>query len=918
MERTFNKNYDPKSVEDKWYSAWQENNIYKTSNDTGKEPYSILMPPPNVTGILHFGHVLNITLQDLYIRWKRMLGYEACWFPGIDHAGIATQAKVEHLLKDTEGLSKHDLGREAFVERVWDWKENYGGTILRQMRRLGVSCDWDRTLFTLDEGASNAVRQVFIRLFDEGLIYRGKRIINWSPSGQTALSDEEVEHREVSEQLYTLRYYFEKTDGDNSAGNLSEEYLQIATVRTETIFGDIAVAVNPKDERFSKYIGKNVIVPLAGRVVPVIADEHADPEFGTGVVKITPAHDPNDFHVGRRHNLEMINTISPDGTLNENAGEFCGLDRFDARKKIVAELKQLGLIEKIEDYTHKVGFSQRGGEPVEPLYSDQWFVKMKPLAELALEAVENGEVQFHPKHWTKTYKHWMNNIRDWCISRQLWWGHRIPVYYAEDGSFTAAISEEAARQKLGLPPDTILTQDEDVLDTWFSSWLWPMTTMRWLEDGQKEDTPDLEKFLPTDLLVTGPDIIFFWVARMVMASTKFKDKIPFRHVYFTSTIRDGKGLKLSKSLGNSPDPLNIIDKYGCDAVRFTIIYLSPMGQDVKMDVDVKAQDVPSMEIGRNFANKIWNAGRFLMMKRDLVIKDVNIEGECRPLSENELSIADRWIRSRYNTTILKLKDALDRFKVTEYSKILYDFIWRDFCSWYVEIIKVQLDGAGDDPLYKHSLMKFTLDIYDGILKLIHPVMPFISEEIWHLTASRGNNNNTIESISLQAVPEGNDNLIDAELEAEFALVQSLVEEIRKLRSSMNLPPQQKLPVCFSCKDKIIVEFLGSQSGIIAKLAHCSDITTGIGLAKPDGAVASVVKEIEIFISAAGIIDIDKERERLQKEIKRLEGNIFGINKKLSNDRFVNNAPKEVVDRERKKLSDMTASLNTIKDNLSNL
>ncbi len=901
MKKEFPKAYEPILSEDKWYPLWLENKIFAADNNSNKEAYSILMPPPNVTGILHFGHVLNSTLQDIYIRWKRMQGYEVCWFPGMDHAGIATQARVEKELKATENLSRYDLGREKFVEKVWEWKEKYGGIIFNQLQKLGISTDWDRTLFTMDESASNAVKEVFIRLFDEGLVYKGKRIINWSPLAQTALSDEEVEFKEINEKLYTLRYYFED----------SNDYLMVATVRTETIFGDIAVAVNPNDERYKHLIGKNVIVPLVGRKVPVIPDEHADPEFGTGCVKITPAHDPNDFLVGERHNLDIINTINPDATLNENAGEFAGLDRFEARKRVSKKLEELNLIEKVEDYAHNVGISQRGGEPVEPLLSDQWFVKMKPLAELALKVVQDGEIKFHPNHWIKTYEHWMNNIKDWCISRQLWWGHQIPVYYTEDGRFTAAIDEAHAREKLGLDANVALKQEEDVLDTWFSSWLWPMTTMGWMNDHKTESTPDLEKFLPTDLLVTGPDIIFFWVARMIMATEKFKGEIPFKDVYFTSMIRDGQGRKLSKSLGNSPDPLNIIAKYGADAVRFTMIFLAPLGQDVRMDVDVDAQDIPSMEIGRNFANKVWNAGRFLNMKLDQAIENNNGNSDVY-IDENTLTTADKWIRSRYNTTIEKLNQSLSDFKVTEYSKMLYDFIWRDFCDWYVEIVKIQFNDA--DSAKQVAIAKFAIEIYEGILRMLHPVMPFITEELWHLLSGKDDN----ETISTQATPMPNNTHIDSNIEDKLALVQNIVEEIRKLRSSTSIPPSQKLPVAIAIKENAIREVFSEAKNVIAGMAKCSELEIAESVEKPSSSLSSVVREIEIFVSLGDAIDLDKERERLEKEIARLEGNIRACEKKLSNEKFVSNAPADVVAYEKEKLDSMKESLLKVKDNLANL
>ncbi len=899
----FPKAYDPSTLEDKWYKKWQENNIYKADNNSAKPKYSILMPPPNVTGILHFGHVLNQTIQDVYCRWKRMDGYEVCWFPGMDHAGIATQSKVEASLKE-EGLTRYDLGRDEFVKKVWLWKDKYGGIILNQLRKLGISADWSREIFTMDDAPSKAVQEVFIRLFDEGLIYRGKRIINWSPLARTALSDEEVEFKEVHEKLYTLRYYFVDSD----------EYLQVATVRSETIFGDIAVAVNPKDERYKDKIGKKVRVPLVNREVKVIADEHADPEFGTGCVKITPAHDPNDFLVGERHGLEIINTINPDGTLNENTGEFSGVDRFEARKAINAKLRELDLIEKEEDYSHNVGFSQRGGEPVEPYLSDQWFVNMKPLASLALEQVQNGGVALHPSHWVKTYEHWMNNIRDWCISRQLWWGHRIPVYYTEDGRFTAASDEKTARTKLGLGDNDKLTQDEDVLDTWFSSWLWPLTTMNWLHDGESEESDDMKKFLPTDLLVTGPDIIFFWVARMIMATSKFKDEIPFKDVYFTSLIRDGMGRKLSKSLGNSPDPLNIIDKYGTDAVRFTIIYLAPLGQDIRMDVDVKAQDIPSMEIGRNFANKLWNSGRFIMMNLEGIDESNNIDvNSIKSLDESELSVADKWIRSRYHTTIKQLRNSLNNFNLTEYSKTLYDFVWRDFCNWYIEILKIQLRRASSNE-YKYSLVKFTIDIFEGILKLLHPAMPFITEDLWHIISDKDEN----DSISIQNVPEFHQNLVDDKIETQFELLQMLVEEIRKLRSSVNAQPSVKLPLIISPKDADQKVLFESFKETIAGLAKCSDIEIKENADKPDKSLASVIREVRLYLVIGGSIDIEQEKQRLEKEIKRLEGNINGSMKKLSNEKFVNNAKPEIVEYEQQKVESMKESLAKVKENYNAL
>lgn len=896
------KAYQPATAERTWYAEWLKAGHFRSEPST-KDPYSILMPPPNVTGILHFGHVLNHTIQDVYIRWHRLKGSETCWFPGLDHAGIATQTKVEQMLK-AEGLTRHDIGREAFIERTWAWKEKYGDIIVEQLRRLGNSSDWDRTLFTMDDSATSAVREVFIQLFDEGLIYRGKRIINWSPLAQSALSDEEVIFREVREHLYTLRYHL--ADGSGT--------LLLSTVRPETIFADVAVAVNPKDERYAHLIGKDVIVPLAGHRIPVIADDYADPTFGTGCVKITPAHDPNDFEVGQRHGLPMPSCIEADATLNDLAGEFAGMDRFVARKAVVKKLEALELIEKIDDYTHNVGFSERGGEPVEPYLSDQWFVNMKPLAAPALQAVLDGRIRFYPEHWVKTYEHWMTNVRDWCISRQLWWGHRIPVYYAPDGRHTAARSADEARTKLGVGADVDLTQDADVLDTWFSSWLWPMTTMGWAGepvDGLDPETKRLmDYYVPTNLLVTGPDIIFFWVARMIMATLKFGHRVPFRDVYFTSIIRDGKGRKLSKSLGNSPDPLDVMDKYGADAVRFTMTYLSPLGQDVRLEVDEATQDVPTMEVGRNFANKIWNAARFLQMKRAELVPDGTPPFGGDP--EATMSTADRWIRSRFATTVRQASQALDNYRITEYSKLLYDFVWRDFCDWYVEVVKVQL-AATDDASYRRWLLDLAFDIFEDTLTLLHPVMPFLTEELWHGIYGR----DAQASVGLRGMPQVVENTTDASVEERFDLLQSIVEAIRRQRNEMMIPPSERLPLHLSCSADLAT-FFEEQRDILVSFGRASDVTIGTAMAKPAGSVADVVRGVEIFLVVAGKVDFEKERQRLTKELERLRGQIVGIEKKLGNPGFVNGAKPEVVESERRKLADWTATAEKLERNLASL
>jgi valyl-tRNA synthetase len=930
MNDSLPKAYSPAEAEATWYPRWIERGLFRTSDTSSKPAYSVLMPPPNVTGILHLGHVLNHTIQDIYIRWHRMRGEESCWFPGTDHAGIATESKVVQQLAK-EGIKRHDLGREKFVERVWQWKEQYGGIIFQQLQRLGNSSDWDRNLFTMDESSMRAVQEVFIQLFDEGLIYRGKRIINWSPVAQSALSDEEVQWREVKEFMYTLRYVFEgddtieikrvvkEEDGTERVATERVHYLAVATARPETLFGDVAVAVNPKDERYKHLVGKRVFVPLAGQVVPIIADEYADPEFGTGCVKITPAHDPNDFLVGEWHSLELINTINPDGTMNELAGAFNGLDRFKARKAMVDKLKELDLVEDIKDYTHNVGFSERGGEPIEPYLSDQWFVKMKPLAEPALKVVQDGTIRFFPDHWVKTYEHWMTNIKDWCISRQLWWGIRIPVYYSSDGRWTAARSEAEARTKLGVSAKAGLRQDDDVLDTWFSSNIWPLTTMGWDGTAATQTTSTMQKFLPTNLLITGPDIIFFWVARMIMFTLKFKGVIPFRDVYFTSIIRDGKGRKLSKSLGNSPDPLQIMDKYGADALRFTIINAAPIGQDVKLTINDKTQDIEATELGRNFANKVWNAARFLMLKREEAFEGV--EPMQRALSASVLrpssyELSDRWILSRFHQTIQETQHLLENYKLNDYARTMYQCIWNDFCDWYVELVKIRLQHS-NDKRYNQALVGFALSIFDGVLRLLHPIMPFITEELWQSLATR----NADESICIAPVPAFQAELVASEALSQFERVQSLIEAVRGLRGMMNIPPNEKLPVVVAT-DAVSVNLFHENELVIAAMTRAASFHCGtrgsVEAAKPAGSVSTVLPNLEVFVVVKDVIDVVKETARLEKERVRLENLAASTQAKLTNEKFVQNAAVELVEYEREKLRTAQDSLARINTNIQEL
>ncbi len=905
------KAYQPSEAENKWYTYWYDHKLYDATINPEKEPYTIVIPPPNVTGMLTLGHVLNNTIQDIYIRWKRMQGYEVCWIPGTDHAGIATQTKVVQALAD-EGSNYRDIGREKFIERVWEWREEYGSIILKQLRALGVSVDWRRERFTMDEGLNEAVKEVFVRLFDKGLIYKGKKIVNWSPAAQTTLSNEEVNHKEIQDKLYTIRYKLVDRD----------EYIAISTARPETIPGDVAIAVNPEDERYTEWIGAKVIVPLGGQEIPIITDEHADPKFGTGAVKITPAHDPNDYEVGIRHNLPMPNTIDPDGTMNELAGPLAGLDRFAARKKAAALLEEAEAIVKVEDYVHSVGFSERGGEQIEPYLSDQWYVQMKPLAEQAIRAVEENQITFSPEHWVKTYMHWMKNIQDWPISRQLWWGHQIPVYYAEDGQYTAARNEEEARTKLGLEPNTPLRQDEDVLDTWFSSWLWPFSVHGW--GSSEKNQEDLAYFYPTDLLVTGPDIIFFWVARMIMAGFEFmkdepksdgsprqtmEDLIPFRHVYFTSIIRDSKGRKLSKSLGNSPDPLKVIADYGADALRFAIIYLAPTGQDIRFSDEMT-------ELGRNFANKVWNAGRFLMMKADQAgldrEQDSPFPSSLDALEAIAVSDSDKWILSRFHSALTEVQENLNQYRINDYSKRIYEFVWNDFCDWYIEQTKAELDERSAEEATQ--IMQFALGVYDQMLRMLHPIMPFVTEEIWQTLQPRKDG----ESISTMAFPEGNGASISEGTEKHFTLMQESIEAIRRMRSEANLPPSKEITVSISAESEESLAVYNQTGALLKRLARITTLHAATSTEKPSLSKTEVVQRNEIHIHLEGLIDVDKEKEKTEKEIQRLEGMIVGTGKKLANERFVQNAPEDVVQKEREKLANFQDTVKMLKETLEKL
>ena len=908
------KTYDPKDVEPKWYAYWERNRLFHAETHSSKPPYTIVIPPPNVTGILTIGHVLNNTLQDILIRWKRMQGYEALWMPGTDHAGIATQNVVEKELA-REGKTRHDLGREAFVERVWAWKEKHGGIIIQQLKQLGCSCDWERERFTMDEGLSKAVQEVFVQLYERGLIYRGKYIISWCPRCQTALSDEESIHREEQGSLWYIRYPIKRQSG----------YVTVATTRPETMLGDTAVAVHPRDPRYKKLVGKTLILPILGRELPVITDEVVDPRFGTGAVKVTPAHDPNDFEMGKRHGLPQINVMNEDGTMNQEAGpKYSGMDRYACRKALIQDLKALELLEKVERHTYAVGHCQRCDTVIEPYWSDQWFVRMDPLTRPAIRAVKDGTLRFYPERWVKTYLNWLENIRDWCISRQIWWGHRIPVWYCACGQ------EIVSRETPTVCPfcgSDQLKQDEDVLDTWFSSWLWPFSTMGW-----PEETDELKQFYPTNDLVTGPDIIFFWVARMVMAGYEFMGSCPFSDVYFTSMVRDLQGRKMSKSLGNSPDPTEVMNTYGADALRFTMTMLSPMGQDVYYANE-------KVELGRNFANKIWNATRFVLM--NMADYDPGRSTWYEP------ELVDRWIRSRLEKVKRSVHDALCQYRFNDAAYALYEFIWHEYCDWYLEAVKPRLYAAetsvsaGSNGA-KIQAQRTMIEVLDQTMRLLHPFMPFLTEEIWqrlspyldgrvqsvehgrnHPNSELRNSNSTAfysesgapVSIMVAPWPEQVKENVDEAAEQEMALVQELVTAIRNIRGEMNIPPGKRGHILLRALSEDLLGIVERNQRYIADLANVEEIVWGPDLEKPQTSASAVVEEAEVFLPLEGLINLDLERARLEKEIERLQRQMDTLNKKLSNEAFLRKAPAEVVERERRKQTECATTLEKVRRNL---
>lgn len=887
------KHFDPGSIEDKWYSFWEDNGFFHSEPDD-RESYTVVIPPPNVTGVLHMGHMLNNTIQDVLVRRARMQGKNACWVPGTDHASIATEAKVVQKLRD-EGITKADLTREEFLEHAWEWTDEHGGIILQQLRKLGASCDWERTRFTLEDELYEAVVDCFIELYERGYIYRGKRMINWDPEAKTALSDEEVIHREVQSKLYHVRYKIKDSD----------KWVTIATTRPETILADTAVCVHPNDERYQDLIGKTAIIPMVDREVPIIADEYVDMEYGTGCLKITPAHDENDYQIGQKHDLEIIDMLNADGTLSEEAELFVGEDRFEAREHAVEKLEALDQLVEIEEMTNQVGFSERTDAVIEPRLSLQWFCKMDELSKPAHDNVMKDNIQFHPSKFKNEYNHWMENIRDWCISRQLWWGQRIPAWYYGDGKddyVIAKTEEEAvkkAQQKSGddaMSADDI-HQDEDVLDTWFSSWLWPITVFDpdFIRTGEANE--DLQYYYPTQDLVTAPEIMFFWVARMIISGYEFCDEKPFSNVYYTGIVRDSQRRKMSKSLGNSPDPIRLMEEYGTDGVRVGMLFSSPAGNDLLFEEKLCEQ-------GRNFANKIWNAFRFLSMNRE---EGVDYAEE---LNINEDNLVDRWMLAKLHSTIDAINKNFENFRINEALHKIYSLIWDDFCDWYIELIKADEPGAS---IPKERLAR-GLNFFEQLMKLLHPFMPFITEEIWQHIRHR----DTDEAIIVAEWPEFNKLAVSEDDLTLFDAIQRMISALRNIRAEFNLNPNDEINLLINAKDEATANALQDNEWIFRKLQSIGDFKVKADLSKPDTSASAVVEGTELFVPLEGLIDLDKERERIQKEIDRLEGFLKSIKGKLNNDGFVNNAPEDVVQRERDKKEDTETNLEKLRGILEEL
>ena len=871
------KNYDPISSEDKWYRYWMDNGFFRSVPDH-REPYTIVIPPPNVTGVLHMGHMLNNTIQDVLIRRARMMGKNACWVPGTDHASIATEAKVVAMLKE-QGIEKKDLTREAFLKHAWDWKEKYGGIILEQLKKLGASCDWDRTRFTMEDDLSEAVIDVFIDLYQKGQIYRGTRMVNWDPAGMTAVSDEEVIHKEVDSSLYHVRYQIDGTG----------EWITIATTRPETILGDTAICVNPQDERYSALHGKQAIVPIAKRKIPIITDEYVAMDFGTGALKVTPAHDVNDYQLGIKHRLETIDVLTPNGKMSQAAGHYIGEDRFDVRKKIVKDLDASGHLVKTEPYKSSVGFSERTNAVIEPRLSMQWFLKMDHISKPALEHVMNDNIRLVPEKFKNTYRHWMEHVHDWCISRQLWWGQRIPAWYDQDGRFVVAKTKEDAVKKFiaqhpGFPSDAIITQDEDVLDTWFSSWLWPISVF----DGFKDpNNADIKYYYPTNDLVTAPEILFFWVARMIIAGYEYRGDKPFSNVYLTGIVRDKLGRKMSKSLGNSPEPMELMAKYGADGVRVGMLLCSPAGNDLPFDESLCEQ-------GRNFSNKIWNAFRLIHGWRETA--------STNPVAAERNRLTLDWMEQRIAAETAIINDLFDKYRLSEALMSIYKLVWDDFCSWYLELIKPEFGNVLDTETCERTISNF-----ESLLKLLHPFMPFITEEIWHHLAAR----KTEESLIVAQWPANGS--IDKKTETDFASMQQLVTAIRNIRKSSNIPNKEPLTLHYLKGSG--VELTGYYNSI-SKLCNISSI--GVVDTKPSNMVPILAGSAEYFLDIMDQINTEDEIQKLSKEVDYLEGFLASVNKKLLNERFMAGAKPEVIDLELKKKADAEEKISVIKNQIENL
>ena len=880
MSKELAKTYDPKGLEDRIYQKWLDNKYFHAEVNPDKKPFTIVMPPPNVTGQLHMGHALDETMQDILIRFKRMEGYEALWQPGTDHAAIATEVKVTEKLKE-QGIDKDEIGREEFLKYAWEWKEEYGGKIINQLKKLGASADWDRERFTMDEGCSKAVQEVFIKLYEKGYIYKGSRIINWCPVCQTSISDAEVEHEDQDGFFWHINYPIVGEEG---------KYVEIATTRPETLLGDTAVAVNPEDERYKHLVGKMLKLPLTDREIPVIADEYVDKEFGTGCVKITPAHDPNDFEVGKRHNLEEINIMNDDATINELGGKYAGMDRYEARKAMVEDLKEQGLLVKVVPHSHSVGTHDRCGTTVEPMIKPQWFVRMKEMAQAAIDTLKEGNLTFVPERFDKTYLHWLENIRDWCISRQLWWGHRIPAYYCEECGETVVAREMPKKcPKCGC---THFHQDEDTLDTWFSSALWPFSTLGW-----PDKTPEMEYFYPTDVLVTGYDIIFFWVIRMVFSGLEQTGKTPFHHVLIHGLVRDSQGRKMSKSLGNGIDPLEVIDKYGADALRLTLITGNAPGNDMRFYWE-------RVESSRNFANKVWNASRFIMM---------NLEKAEVPekMDLADLTGADKWILSKVNTLAKDVTENMDKYELGIAVQKVYDFIWEEFCDWYIEMVKPRLYSDTDST--KGAALWTLKTVLGNALKLLHPYMPFITEEIYCTLHPEE------ESIMISSWPVFKEEWNFAKEEEAVEIIKEAVRSIRNVRTGMNVPPSRKAKVFVTAEDEKIRGIFEEGEVFFAPLAHASQVVvqkdkTGID----EDAVSAVTSKAVIYMPFAELVDVEKEIERLKKEEERLTKELARVNGMLGNERFISKAPKAKVDEERAKLERYTSMMEQVKERLAQL